>query len=85
VKRSIIRSPWVVATILCLGLLVSALLACEVDDGCEGTQTRCTYPGETEGYCVDLQSDQYNCGGCNVSCDTGQVCTAGTCTEPDGG
>jgi hypothetical protein len=30
--------------------------------------------------CVDLQTDESNCGGCGVSCGAGETCSAGRCT-----
>jgi hypothetical protein len=35
--------------------------------------------------CVNLQTDQTNCGGCGIACTTSQVCLAGMCTTIDSG
>ena len=32
-----------------------------------------------EGRCLDLQTDEANCGACGTECPTGQLCEAGTC------
>ncbi|HEY1958920.1 MAG TPA: hypothetical protein VGH28_25080 [Polyangiaceae bacterium] len=40
---------------------------------CTGTQTAC---GSA---CVDLQSDDANCGACGHACGTGSTCTSGFC------
>ena len=34
------------------------------------------------GYCADLASDPYNCGGCNVVCGVDSSCDAGSCSAP---
>ncbi len=33
--------------------------------------------------CVDIESDEANCGGCNMSCDPAATCVAGDCMCPD--
>lgn len=46
--------------------------------------------GEAEcgGMCIDVQSDDANCGGCGIACDATEVCASGmcrsTCTTPFG-
>ena len=41
-------------------------------------------PGETSGCgggeCLDLESDPNNCGGCDVLCPSGTVCSGGVCS-----
>ncbi|MBI3295705.1 MAG: hypothetical protein HYZ71_13345 [Deltaproteobacteria bacterium] len=41
-------------------------------------------PGETKcsGKCVNLQTDNNNCGSCGNVCPTGQSCSSGTCRPP---
>jgi hypothetical protein len=53
---------------------------------CAEGHTRCG----SEGACFDLQSDERNCGGCDMRCGAGEMCIAGGCTDdfdgsmPDG-
>ncbi|HEY8431140.1 MAG TPA: MXAN_6577-like cysteine-rich protein, partial [Sandaracinaceae bacterium] len=47
---------------------------CEV--GCPTGETACS------GTCVNLQTDEANCGECGMACGAGQVCVAGTCESP---
>ncbi len=42
---------------------------------CAAGQTRC-------GTCVNTQTDNNNCGGCNRQCATGQFCRGGQCLAP---
>ncbi len=44
-------------------------------NNCEDTLSEC---GDT---CVDLNTDNANCGACGTTCESGEVCTAGAC-EP---
>lgn len=45
------------------------------DDGCPIYQRRCG------GVCIQTNIDPQNCGGCDVVCETGEVCSAGACTS----
>jgi hypothetical protein len=47
------------------------------DTGGQSTCTTC------DGVCVDTQTSNAHCGGCNKSCVPGQTCTMGTCKCPD--
>lgn len=66
---------------LCLpAVLAIAAPGCSDDDQvCSAPLASC---GET---CVDLRYDPAHCGGCDVSCDAGLVCDAGTCSDTCGG
>lgn len=44
------------------------------DGGCTGALSRC---GDL---CTDMNSDRYNCGECDVRCNTSQTCEGGNCT-----
>jgi hypothetical protein len=47
--------------------------------GCpSGAPTRCS------GSCVDVQSDDGNCGGCGMACQGGEHCVSGACACADG-
>jgi hypothetical protein len=60
-----------------LALLLSAGAAgCSSKTSCPQGQTDCG------GACVDLSTDTLHCGACNVSCDLGASCSAGTCLCP---
>jgi hypothetical protein len=54
-----------------------ARVICEppVTEPCPQGQTRCG------GACVDVQSDEANCGACGSACGAGQTCDAGQCTS----
>jgi hypothetical protein len=47
----------------------------------EGMILTCADAGlaDCPGYCADLLSDPYNCGGCGVVCGGGQACAGGVC------
>jgi hypothetical protein len=59
-----------------IGLVVSAALSC----GPSGPAVYCT-PDETmcHGSCSALYKDPINCGGCDVACGSGLVCSQGKC------
>lgn len=44
---------------------------------CSGGHTRCGGSGA----CIDLASDERNCGGCGVSCGAGEMCIEGQCSD----
>ena len=58
-----------------------APVACAPDGGFEAV---CALPGGAGvccgGACLDVSSDTESCGGCGISCPTGQGCTAGRCS-----
>lgn len=58
-------------------LLASVLTACggstSVQSQCLGASTSCS------GTCVELTSDNLNCGACGNACAAGKVCSAGAC------
>ena len=61
-----------------LGIMVLAIA------GCTKTETETVYQclgGSTQcgPSCVDLDSDNLNCGACGTACDPGMVCSVGTC------
>jgi hypothetical protein len=60
-------------------LLASVLAACSgstsVQSQCLGASTNCS------GTCVELASDNLNCGTCGIACAAGKVCSAGACAE----
>ena len=43
------------------------------DGACSEDQAECG------GHCVDLETDPWNCGDCEVECATGQACVDGAC------
>lgn len=53
----------------------------EVCECCVGP-SECA-PGQTicAGSCVDVQTDNFNCGGCGKSCGSGEVCSSGACGD----
>lgn len=67
------------------GKCVSACQACVHDGGtpcvpgacCHGSQSCCT------GACVDLSSDNNNCGSCGNVCTGGATCQGGVCVSPN--
>lgn len=66
---------------LCMGMACCSpdpTGTCEVRS-CGARQTNCG------GTCVELSTDEANCGGCNIRCGTGQTCTGGFCQTPCGG
>lgn len=73
-------------TSLLSGLIFPALLA--VVPGCDDpVELACTAVQlECGGLCLDVQSDDENCGACGNACDTGFACVQGdcasTCTAP---
>ena len=50
-----------------------------VDGGCGGGLVACG------GVCVDVTSNNANCGACGMACASGQSCVSGTCTIVDVG
>jgi hypothetical protein len=46
---------------------------------CSGGKTSCTNA------CVDLQTDDHNCGACGKTCAGGQTCSGGACTSSTSG
>jgi hypothetical protein len=73
-----------------VALLSLAFLACAPWLGCAaggtpqgsgaGGAAGCESGTLCGGTCVDLMSDQGNCGACGTACGAGQVCSGGTCT-----
>src|SRR5437588_672566 len=51
--------------------------------GCTGGQIKCGGDGGPA-YCVNAQSDNQNCGGCDVKCAQGEVCSQGKCSSSCG-
>jgi hypothetical protein len=54
---------------------------------CDPTTTTCGCPtGQTNcsGTCIDLSSDNHNCGSCGNVCPAGQMCSSGQCVCPPG-
>jgi hypothetical protein len=47
-------------------------------DNCAVTLTACA------GACVDVKTDNANCGGCGIACTGGRTCTLGVCGCPLG-
>ncbi|MCA9680495.1 MAG: choice-of-anchor L domain-containing protein [Kofleriaceae bacterium] len=63
-----------------LGLLVLGAALTLVNVGCgPSTNATCTVCGDNP--CVDIDTDVANCGGCGLTCATGQVCAGGQCTS----
>ena len=58
---------------LCVATICTLLMAQGCGDLCGPGTSQC---GEV---CVDTQVDPRNCGKCNIACDPGQACSAGTC------
>lgn len=57
-----------------VGFLAAAVLAgCKSTEDCKGDAVVC---GDT---CVDLDSDNLNCGACGTACAAGKVCSLGAC------
>ncbi len=46
------------------------------DGGCTASMERC------DNVCTDTNSDRYNCGGCDIRCNTAQSCEGGRCYVP---
>ncbi len=72
------------ARLLALLATVTALLsACNTIFGFEDPvlKTSSCQEGQTNcaGTCVDTNADPANCGGCAIVCETGQVCSMGSC------
>src|SRR5258708_3934391 len=67
------RALWVAS------LLATILAGCDCPTG----KTRCPVDVPGGGYqCVDVQSDDFNCGGCTNKCALGtQICVTGHCIE----
>ena len=53
---------------------------------CNEASQACADPGKTEcmGLCVDLQTDNYNCGKCGNECGFNSVCSKGACLDCTG-
>ncbi len=63
-------------------LTVLAMVGCKDPDS--GQTDECTGPEiECGGSCVDPDSDPQHCGGCDVVCTAGEVCSGGTCEPTD--
>lgn len=60
-------------------MLTSMFAACDCPTG----KTRCAVDVPGGGYqCVDLQNDDFHCGGCGTKCALGyQICVSGKCIE----
>ncbi|MBU1241341.1 Ig-like domain-containing protein [Myxococcota bacterium] len=71
-------------TLLLAVFLAAGVTACD-DDG--GTTTDCPEEYTTcNDVCVDVQTNQDNCGECGNTCDATELCLAGTCSPiPCGG
>ncbi len=52
---------------------------CAAPPSCAAGLTNC---GGATPWCVNLQTDPYNCGGCYMACPAGNTCEAGTCRAP---
>jgi hypothetical protein len=51
-------------------------------DSSRDTGTSCpSYQSLCDGACIPTSNDPDNCGGCGLSCDGGEVCSGGTCTD----
>ncbi len=49
----------------------------------EGSGTACgSGLQECNAECIDVSVDRFHCGGCNASCDRGNVCESGSCIAP---
>ena len=51
----------------------------QCDNGCSSGQQQCVINGFD--YCVNTQSDTYNCGSCGHTCQSGTYCNAGSCVN----
>jgi len=61
--------------LLCIAVVLAASCMTKFDTGaCEGGLTSCS------GECVDLASDEANCGECGNACGSGEVCSGSTCS-----
>ena len=48
-------------------------------DASEGSSTTCDTPWTCHGACVDLRTDQANCGACDMWCPGNSMCVSGEC------
>lgn len=64
--------------LLALALAISAAACGSSTPDCPSGQTACG------GTCVDLQTDEMNCGVCSGRCPSGATCNAGRCECPAG-
>ncbi|MEM6957654.1 MAG: hypothetical protein AAF411_12195 [Myxococcota bacterium] len=52
---------------------------------CEGTtESTCCRPTVGDIECVNLNTDIFHCGGCDIRCEPGEFCVNGTCTLGEG-
>ncbi len=47
--------------------------------GCAQGQVACASRASGQSFCVDPQSDSFNCGACGAACPAGEACVAGAC------
>lgn len=66
------------ATLLGLCLLAAGAAACSKGSSTVDLST-CTHVCEGEDRCIDLAFDPGHCGGCDISCGSGQICRDGVC------
>lgn len=76
----------------CVGAVSASEEVCDdIDNNCDGQTDEGDVCGPTctggqttcNGVCVDLSSNDENCGACNFACSTGLSCVAGACTPED--
>ena len=64
------------------GLNSPAICTTAPGSACVGGSSFCTFGAG--GYCAQLSTDVFNCGGCGFPCPHGASCTDGTCSCPVG-
>ena len=58
--------------------------SCEGEGGCDGAWETCCLAADGSFTCEDLKSDEFNCGGCGVTCEWDEVCLEGVCARGQG-